>query len=74
MDWNKSFLTVPITEEDAKKVLQTYNRVLLKSKVPWAKEYWEYWEKNLDELARNLVKARSKEVLENEWEKEKITS
>ena len=74
MNWNRSFLTLPITEEDAKKVLQTYNRVLLKSKVPWAKEYWKFWEENLDELARNFVKARSKEVLENEWDKEKSTS
>jgi len=72
--WLSSILTIEPTLDDAKKIIATYNKMLKGSNNPTEKAYWEYWEKNLNELARNFVKARSQKVLEDEWEKKSTTS
>jgi hypothetical protein len=69
-DWSTSSLTIPMSIEDAKKFLRFNNKMLSKSALPWAKEYWKFWEDNLDVLARNFVKARTQGVLDEEWEQE----
>ena len=65
-----SALTIQMSIEDAKKILKFNNKMLSKSTLPWAKEYWKFWEDNLDVLARNFVKARAQGVLDEEWEQE----
>ena len=69
-EWVTSVLTISMSIKDTKKMLETYNKMLSKSKEPIANTYWKFWEANLDEVTRNFVKIRSQGVLDEGWDQE----
>lgn len=62
----ESSMVIQMTEEDAKRFLKVYNRVLQKNWSKKAQELWRFWEKNIDELAKWFVQMRCEEILNDE--------
>jgi len=62
----ESSLCIPMTEDEAKRMLSLYNKALKRSNNPKARALWEYGEKNLESLAKDFVKQRCEDILENE--------
>lgn len=65
----KTPMCVPMTEEDAKRMVGFYNKILKISNDEKANKLWKYGEQNLDFLAKDFVKKRCKGVLgdESNW-------
>jgi len=65
-DIAESSMCMPITEEGAKKILTNFNKVLKWSSDKKVQISWEYWEQNIDVLAKWVVKMKCDGIIKNE--------
>lgn len=61
---------VPMTEDDARRMLSIQNKHMLKNKDPKIRSLWEFGQANFEELVKDLMSRYNQkwtEILDSEW-------